>query len=131
MASADLLCRELQLLVDEFVADDSLSVQTYADGIAAAERAIRALREQDRAKEARALQQKQSLEEERLKRVAAAAEAAAKAADAAKAAAKAAAAAPPPKRTGGGFVMRFTGDAATAAAAKPKSQAQPSSEYPY
>ena len=131
MASADLLCRELQLLVDEFVADDSLSVQTYADGIAAAERAIRALREQDRAKEARALQQKQSLEEERLTRVAAAAEAAAKAADAAKAAAKAAAAAPPPKRTGGGFVMRFTGDAATAAAAKPKSQAQPSSEYPY
>jgi hypothetical protein len=130
MASADLLCRDLQLLVDEFI-DDSALVQVYINGIAAAERAIRALREQDRAKEARALQQKQALEEERLKRLAAAAEAAAKAADAAKTAAKAAAAAPPPKRTGGGFIMRFTGDAATAAGAKPKSQAQPSSEYPY
>jgi hypothetical protein len=131
MASADLLCRELQRLVDEFIVDDSPSVQIYADGIAAAERAIRTLREQDRAKEAQALQQKRALEEERVKRLAAAAEAAAKAADAAKAAAKAAAAAPPPKRTGGGFIMRFTGDAATASAAKPKSQAQPSTEYPY
>jgi hypothetical protein len=126
MASADLLCRDLQLLVDEFIAEDRPSVQAYADGVAAAERTIRALREQDRAKEARALQQKQALEEERLKRLAAAAEAAAKAADSA----KAAAAAPPPKRTGGGFIMRFTGDAATAAGAKPKAQG-PSSEYPY
>ncbi len=123
VASADLLCRELQLLVDEFVAEDSAAVQAYADGIAAAERAVRALREQDRAKEARALQQKQALEEERLRRLAAAAEAAAKAADAA----RAAAAAPPPRRTGGGFVMRFTGDAATAAAA---AKSKPS-EYPY
>ncbi len=126
MASADLLCRDLQLLVDEFIAEDRPSVQAYTDGVAAAERTIRALREQDRAKEARALQQKQALEEERLKRLAAAAEAAAKAADSA----KAAAAAPPPKRTGGGFIMRFTGDAATAAGAKPKAQG-PSSEYPY
>jgi hypothetical protein len=131
MASADQLCRDLQLLVDEFIVEDSASVQIYANSIAAAERAIRALREQDRAKEARALQQKLALEEERLKRLAAAAEAAAKAADAAKASAKAAAAAPPPKRTGGGFIMRFTGDAATAAASKSKCHTQPSSEYPY
>jgi hypothetical protein len=132
MASADLLCRDLQLLVEEFVSDDRPSVQVYADSIAAAERAIRAMREQDRAKEARALEQKQAYEDERQKRLAAAADAAAKAADAAKAAAKAAAAAPPPKRTGGGFIMRFTGDAATAAAAsKPRPSAQLPSEYPY
>ena len=132
MASADLLCRDLQLLVEEFVVDDRPSVQVYADSIAAAERAIRALREQDRAKEARALEQKQAYEDERQKRLAAAADAAAKAADAAKAAAKAAAAAPPPKRTGGGFIMRFTGDAATAAAAsKPRPSTQLPSEYPY
>jgi hypothetical protein len=131
MASADLLCRDLQLLVEEFITEDQPSVQVYADSIAAAERAIRALREQDRAKEARAFQQKQAYEEERQKRLAAAAEAAAKAADAAKAVAKAAASAPPPKRTGGGFIMRFTGDAATAAAAKPRPNAQLPSEYPY
>ena len=130
MASADLLCRDLQQLVDEFIIDRS-SVQPYVDGIAAAERAIRVLREHDRAKEALALQQRQALEEERQKRLAAAAEAAAKAADAAKAAAKAAAAAPPPKRTGGGFVIRFTGNADTASAARSKSQAQTASEYPY
>ncbi len=130
VASGDLLCRDLQLLVDEFVAEERASVQVYADGIAAAERAIRAIREQDRAKEARALEQKQALEEERLKRLAAAAEAAAKAAEAA----KAAAAAPPPKRTGGGFIMRFTGDASTAAAARssqPRSHVASPSEYPY
>ncbi len=130
MASADLLCRDLQHIVDEFFVDRAC-VQPYADGIAAAERAIRALREHDRAKEALALQQKQALEEERLKRLAAAAEAAAKAADAAKAAAKAAAAAPPPKRTGGGFVLRFTGNADTAAAARSKSEVPNTSEYPY
>jgi hypothetical protein len=100
-------------------------VQTFVDAIAAADRTIRWLREQDRARESRALQQKHALEEERLKRLAAAAEAAAKAADAARASAKAAVSAPPPKRTGGGFIMRFTGDASTAASAKS------SLEYPY
>ncbi len=33
MASADLLCRDLQQLVDEFIIDRS-SVQPYVDGIA-------------------------------------------------------------------------------------------------
>jgi hypothetical protein len=125
MGAADLLCRDLQLLVDEFIVDDRASVQTFVDAIAAADRTIRWLREQDRARESRALQQKHALEEERLKRLAAAAEAAAKAADAARASAKAAVSAPPPKRTGGGFIMRFTGDASTAASAKS------SLEYPY